>query len=188
MEFLVLFLCGLCLQTFQDEKYIPGEQGESWYSRICMFFWWVFMLDQKAVCMPFEDWLECKTSHCASLECQRSESFLRGGSSSPTVILQRIAHRLFVSRRLLRPCTIVISLKRPDKLFQSQKLKVPHRSFSTNPPVRVFVIPQKKLFRWFTDTVANQTKAIVILNIIVCHLKRPSDKASDKQNRRKRNK
>lgn len=77
------------------------------------------MLDQKAVWIVFEDWLECKTSHCASLECQRSESSLGSGSSSPTVILQRIAHRLFVSRRLLRPRTVAISLKRPDKLFQS---------------------------------------------------------------------
>lgn len=47
---LVLLLRGLRLQTFEDENYIPSEQRESWNSRICMFSWWVFMLDQKAVC------------------------------------------------------------------------------------------------------------------------------------------
>lgn len=74
-----------------------------------MFNRWVFMLHWKAVWMLFEDWLEYKTSSNCSLECQLSDSLLRYGSSSPTVILLWIAHRFLVSPS---PHTIAMGLKR----------------------------------------------------------------------------
>lgn len=112
-----------------------------------------------------EDWLECQTSRCASPECQRSESFLRGSSSSPPVILRRIAHKLFVSHRLFRSRTIAISLKRPNKLFQSQKLKVPHLSFSTNPPASRGPSKRSNL-----DDLLMLVCCIAMLNVIACYL------------------
>lgn len=86
------------------------------------------MLHQKAVWMLFEDWLECKTLSCCSLECQLSDSLLRNGSSSPPVILLWIAHRLLVSPSH----TIVMGLKRAVSIPEVESVSL---EFQQKPPV-----------------------------------------------------
>lgn len=66
-----------------------------------MFSWWVFVLSQKAAWMPFEDWLQCKASHSASLESLPYEFLSTAESSSPTVIF---------GSGLLVDCFVLLSL------------------------------------------------------------------------------
>lgn len=52
-----------------------------------MFSWSVFKLDQKAVWLQLEDWLDCQVCSAASLGCLPFEFFLLCSSSSSTTVL-----------------------------------------------------------------------------------------------------
>lgn len=145
----VLLLRGLRLQTFEDENYIPSEQRESWSSRICMFSWWVFMLDQKAVCCCLKTgW---SANHLAVPALNVSVLSLSSAAAAPHLLW--FCDGLLISC-LFRTVSSVLAQLRPawrgpTSCFNPKSWKcLIWVSAQILLPV---VAPQKKQFGWFTD-------------------------------------
>lgn len=106
-----------------------SEKRDSSCGRIWMIIWWVFMLHQKAVWMLFEDWLEYKTSSCASPESLLSGFFLCCSSSSTpitTLLVDCLFHAVFLffthcdHREEARRAVLILRLESISSDFQQE--------------------------------------------------------------------
>lgn len=133
----VWVLSHLKLHTSEEESWTPSGKRKCSYSKICRLSWWVFMLDQKAVWILFEDWLECKASSSASLESLPYEFFSAAAALAVILVVDCVWIVCFM---LLSTFSyIVIIFEWPDKLFRSE-LKVSHLTFSSS----LLWVPHKK--------------------------------------------